>query len=325
MRTALITLLTLAQAATPTPTPEPPRTIAPGVTLIRSVAVPGRGPDGNTVILDAPGGLIVVDTGRHTWQSDAIIAFARAAKKPVAVVVNTHWHLDHASGNRRVKAAYPQARVYTTRAVDRAIAEGGFLARNLDAALPRLDDSTLPALAREETRIFVDTMAARDTLRADVAVERSAPMTLAGRPLDVRVTDGAVTDADLWFYDPATKVAVVGDLATVPVPYFETACPDRWTATLDEVWALPFDTAIPGHGAPLTRAGFDAYRTALKAFVTCARSDRTAPACGAEWVTNASTLVGDDPARRTAVGKNLEYYVGYLRDGGGTAPDCRAR
>ena len=325
MRTALLALLALAQTPASTPTPEPPRTIADGVTLIRSVAVPGRGPDGNTVILDAPGGLIVVDTGRHTWQSDAIVAFARAKQRPIVAIVNTHWHLDHVSGNRRVKAAYPGARLYTTRAIDRALAEGGFLARNLDAALPRLDDPSLPALARDETRIFVDTMAARDTLRPEVAVERSAPMTLAGRPLDVRVTDGAVTDADLWLYDAATRTAVIGDLATVPVPYFETACPDRWTATLDEVWALPFETAIPGHGAPLTRAGFDAYRTALKAFVTCARSDRTASACGAEWVTNASTLVGDDPARRTAVGENLEYYVGYLRDGGGQAPDCRAR
>lgn len=325
MRTALITLLTLAQAPTSTPTPEPPRTIAAGVTLIRSVAVPGRGPDGNTVILDAPDGLIVVDTGRHTWQSDAILAFARAKQRPIVAIVNTHWHLDHVSGNRRVKAAYPGARLYTTRAIDRALADGGFLARNLDAALPRLGDASLPALARDETQIFVDTMAARDTLRPDVPVERSAPMTLAGRRLDVRVTDGAVTDADLWLYDAATKVAVIGDLATVPVPYFETACPDRWTATLDEVWALPFETAIPGHGAPLTRAGFDAYRAALKGFVACARSDRAAAACGAEWVTNAATLIGDDPGRRKAVGENLEYYVRYLRDGGGKAPDCRAR
>ena len=96
------------------------------------------------------------------------------------------------------------------------------------------------------------------------------------------------------------------------------------TATLDEVWALPFETAIPGHGAPLTRGGFDAYRTALKSFVACARSDRAAAECGAEWVANASTLVGDDPARRTTVGRNLEYYVKYLRDGGGKAPDSRA-
>jgi hypothetical protein len=223
-----------------------------------------------------------------------------------------------------VKAVYPAARVYTTRAVERAIAPGGFLARNLEAALPRLDDATLPALAKDETRLFVDTMAARETLRADVPLERSASMRLAGRPLDVRVTDGAVTDADVWLYDAATKVAVIGDLATVPVPYFETACPDRWTATLDEVWALPFETAIPGHGAPLTRAGFDAYRTALKAFVACARSDRAASACGAEWVSNAAPLIGDDPKRRAAVGENLEYYVGYLRDAGGKAPDCRA-
>lgn len=180
MRTALITLLTLAQAPTSTPTPEPPRTIAAGVTLIRSVAVPGRGPDGNTVILDAPDGLIVVDTGRHTWQSDAILAFARAKQRPIVAIVNTHWHLDHVSGNRRVKAAYPGARLYDSR--DRSRPRRWRLpgAQPRDAALPRLGDAC-PALARDETQIFVDTMAARDTLRPDVPVERSAPMTLAGR------------------------------------------------------------------------------------------------------------------------------------------------
>lgn len=323
---ALLTLFGLLQTSAPaTPASDPPTSVAPGTWLIRTPGVPGRGPDGNTVILDAPEGLIVVDTGRHTWLSDAILNMARERKRPIVAIVNTHWHLDHVSGNRRLKAVYPDARVYATRAVERAIADGGFLARNLEAATPRLDDPAVPALAKEETRLFIDTMAARATLRADVPVERSGPLRLAGRPLDVHVTDGAVTDADLWFFDAATKVAVIGDLATVPVPYFETACPDRWTATLDEVWALPFETAIPGHGAPLTRSGFDAYRTSLKAFVACARSDRAPAECGADWVRNAAVLVGDDPARRKAVGANLEYYVGYLRDGGGKAPDCRAR
>ena len=69
----------------------------------------------------------MVDTGRHPWHSDGILAFARDRKQPIAAIVNTHWHLDHSSGNRRLKAAHPAAKVYTTRAVDRALAPGGFL------------------------------------------------------------------------------------------------------------------------------------------------------------------------------------------------------
>lgn len=326
MLTSLLVALGLLQPAAPAqPAMEAPVEVAPGITLIRGAIVPGRGPDGNTIVLDGPDGLVVVDTGRHTWHSDAILALARARKRPIVAIVNTHWHLDHASGNRRLKAEYPKARVYTTRAVDRALGDGGFLTRDLDRVRARIEAPDTPPLMREEMQIFVATMDARETLRPDMPVETSGPLRLAGRPLDVRVTDGAVTDADVWLYDAATKVAVLGDLVTVPVPYFETACPDRWTATLDEVWATPFDTAIPGHGRPLARAEFDAYRTGLKAFVACARSDRPAAACGTEWAGHVAPVIGDDAERRKNVASGMEYYVKYLRDGGGKAPDCRAR
>ena len=159
--------------------------------------LPDRGPDGNTVIVDAPGGLIVIDTGRHPWHSDGIIAFAKAQGKSVAAIVNTHWHLDHASGNRRVKAAYPGARVYTTTAVNQAVAPGGFLARNLAAAREAPVAADMPATRREERELFIATMDAADALRPDVAVDRLGPLALAGRTLDVRVTKDAVTAADV--------------------------------------------------------------------------------------------------------------------------------
>ena len=131
----------LVQAPTPPALPavttEAPVEVAPGLHVIRTVGVPGRGPDGNTTIIDAPDGLIVIDTGRHSQITDAILAFATARQRPIAVIVNTHWHLDHSSGNGRLKAVYPKARLYTTTAIDRVLAPGGFLARNLDSARRR--------------------------------------------------------------------------------------------------------------------------------------------------------------------------------------------
>jgi glyoxylase-like metal-dependent hydrolase (beta-lactamase superfamily II) len=307
------------------PSPAPPVEMAPGIHLIRGAVVPERGPDGNTILIEAPDGLIVVDTGRHTYHSDAILAFARDRTRPIAAIVNTHWHLDHASGNGRLKAAFPKARVYTTTAVDRAIGPGGFLTRNLVDAQGRLTSGALTGLPREEAEIFVRTMDERALLRADVPVTGSGRQRIAGRPLDLRVTDGAVTDADLWLYDEATRVVILGDLVTVPVPYFETACPDRWRQAMDTVWATPFTTAVPGHGPPLTRGEFDAYRTALGQFIDCARSDAAPAECGTRWTTAAAGLIGDDPERRRAVGSGIEYYVGYLRKNGGKSPDCLAR
>jgi glyoxylase-like metal-dependent hydrolase (beta-lactamase superfamily II) len=325
MTLLLILLATLLQApAPPMPAPEAPVEIAPGMHLIRAVPAPGRGPDGNTIIIDAPDGLIVVDTGRHSTMTDAILAFAKQKQRPIAVIVNTHWHLDHASGNGRLKAVYPKARLYTTTAIDKVMAPGGFLARNWETAPKMLAETTDP-VRREEIQISLATMEAREQLRPDVPLTKSSTMPLAGKSLDVRVTDKAVSDADVWIYDPASRIALIGDLITMPVPYFETACPDRWRASLDEVWATDFQTAIPGHGRPMTREQLDVYRKSLSEFVACVRSDKAPAACGTVWVDSASSIIGDDPARRKAIAANMEYYVGYLRPSGGKAPDCLAQ
>ena len=320
---SLIALLLQTPAPAPA-APEAPVEIAPGMHLIRTASAPGRGPNGNTVIIDGADGLIVIDTGRHKEVSDAILAFAKQRQRPIVAIVNTHWHLDHASGNGRLKAVYPKARVHTTTAIDKVLEPGGFLARNLEGTKKQLSEVT-DAVRRDEMQIFITTMETAAELRPDAPITRSGSMALAGKTLDVRVTDKAVSDADLWIYDTASRVAVIGDLVTVPVPFFETACPDRWRASLDEVWATPFQTAIPGHGRPMTREQFDVYRKSFGEFVACVRSDKPASACGEGWVNAAASLIGDDPARRKAVGANMEYYVGYLRPNGGKAPDCLAQ
>ena len=321
----LIVALALAQAA-PAPTPAPPTAndIAPDTFLLPGAMLPNRGPDGNTVVIAGPSGLIAIDTGRHTWQSDGILAFAREKRQPVVAIVNTHWHLDHASGNGRIKAAYPQAKTYTTRAVDRALAPGGFLVRNLESARTQAKDPKMPEARRQETQIFVTTLETPDTLRPDVPVERSGAMTLAGRPLSMRVTTDAVTDADLWIYDEATNVAVIGDLVTLPAPFFETACPKQWQSALDEVWATSFRIAVPGHGPVMSRADFDTYRKAFGAFRTCVGSESAPAACAAGWVTDLGALLTSDGERKQA-SDFAAYYVDFLRKGGGASPDCRVK
>jgi len=312
-------------AAVPRPVPAPGRAheIAAGTYLLDGAMYPDRGPDGNTVILEAPDGLVVVDTGRHAWHSEAILAFARERKLPIAAIVNSHWHLDHSSGNRRVKAAYPAARVYTTSAVNQAVAPGGFLARNL-AAAKEMSDPAMPAVEREERNAFIATMEAADALRPDVAVDRSGPLTLAGRSLAVHVTDHAVSAADLWLYDDKTQVAVIADLVTLPVPFFETACPAKWQGALDDVWATPFRLAVPGHGAPMTRAQFDTYRRAFAAFRGCVNGTTAETACASGWTRDVAALLTSDRARTSAT-ESAAYYVKFLREGGGASPDCAAK
>jgi glyoxylase-like metal-dependent hydrolase (beta-lactamase superfamily II) len=324
----LAAVVALTQAAAPPaaapPAPPVPREIAAGTSLIPGAMLPERGPDGNTVVFTAPAGLVVVDTGRHPWHSDAILAFAAARRQPITAIVNTHWHLDHSSGNRRLKAAHPEARVYTTNAVDRALAPGGFIARSLASARAQAPDPTAPPTRLEETALFLATMETPQALRPEVAIATSGVQRLAGRTLDVRVADGAVTDADLWIYDESTRVAVIGDLVTLPAPFFETACPARWQAALDAVWATPFALAVPGHGAPMTRGAFDTWRRAFGAFRACVGSDRAPAACAADWTSGVDALLASDDERRQA-GAYARYYVEFLRTNGGASPDCRVK
>lgn len=325
MTTASILLtLAVAQAAASHPAPPAAREIAPNTYLLAGATPEDRGPDGNTVLITTPAGVVVIDTGRHPWHSGAIVTFARDRGLPVVAVVNTHWHLDHSSGNRRVKAVYPAAKVYTTRAVERAIAPGGFLARSLATARARQLPPDAPAVRQEERALFFATMEASASLKPDVAIERTAPIELSGRPLSVHVATSAVTDADAWILDEATRVAVVGDLVTLPAPFFETACPAGWQAALDEVWKTPFTMAVPGHGAPMSRAEFDTYRRAFAAFRGCVGSERQADACAEEWTRNAAPLLASDGDRRQAT-EYARYYVDFLRKDGGASVDCLAR
>jgi glyoxylase-like metal-dependent hydrolase (beta-lactamase superfamily II) len=292
--------------------------LAPGVTLVAGAVPEDRGPDGNSVIFAAPDGLVVVDTGRHVDHSDAILAFAAREQRPIAAILNTHWHLDHSSGNRRLKAVFPDAQLYATNAIDRALTS--FIARNLARAQERLAAGGMPAGEEAETRLFVETMDAPETLRPDVVIARSARTRIAGRRFDVRVTDHAVTDADVWLYDRRTHIAVLGDLVTLPAPFFETACTQRWREALDEVWATPFRIAVPGHGAPMTRDQFAVYRDAYGAFVDCVHGESEARVCAEAWRDGVAELMPE--AQRGDAAAYADYYVGFLREHGGESAEC---
>jgi len=305
------------------PSPAPARELAPDVFLIPGDVPKERGPDGNTVVFGGPEGLVVVDTGRHAQHSDAILALAASQHRPIVAIVNTHWHLDHSSGNRRLQAVFPQAPVYASRAVDRALADGGFLARGVAPAQERLTRPDLSPLQRDETNLFLATMAAADALRPTVPLERSQPLRLGGKTLDARVFEHAVTDADVWLYDPATRLAVVGDLVTLPAPFLDTACPRAWREALDVVAATPFVTLVPGHGEPMSRAQFDTYRAAFGTYLTCVAGDRSAVTCAAEWAAGIAALQPDDAHLHAGAAPYAKAYAEFLRENGGKSPGCQ--
>lgn len=278
---------------------------APAYHFIPGQVPADKGPDGNTIVLDAPNGLIVVDTGRHPEHSAAILAYAKARGRPIAAIINSHWHLDHTTGNYDIRQVYPHAEVYATNAIEGAL--DGFLNRDRAQVDKMLASPKVPSAQKAELLRGRSVIDNPDRLRPTRPVLKSAKMKIAGRTLDVRVAPFAATEADLWFYDSKIKLAVVGDLVVGIVPFMDTACVDGWAKALDAIAKVPFTTLIPGHGEPMTKADFLQWRTAYNNLVACARSSAEKKACIAGWQRDAARFI--DAGHKAYVDEAADYYI----------------
>ena len=291
-----------------------PRAYAHGIGgatfLIGGTFPPGRSPDGNSLILYGPGGALLIDSGRHAEHLTLIRqGFSGIGMTPVAII-NTHWHLDHVSGNPALKAAFPDIKVYGTSAIDGALA--GFLARTADTYRKAIAEGNIPVGARADIEGDLATIARGAELRPDVIVDESRDMTIAGRQLSLRVAHNAVTERDLWIYDAAEKRAIVGDLVTVPVPFLDTACPDGWLKALGDVAASGARQVVPGHGPVMDIAEFGRWKRAFADFIACAQGQGALEACSGDWLKDAARWIGPDPSRAEAM---AIYYAEQIRSG----------
>lgn len=300
----IVSALLLAAAVSAAPAVQ----VRPDVLLVPGGFVRGQQPDGNTIVFRAARGLVVFDTGRHESHTQKIVDLARQLGAPVAAIVNSHWHLDHIGGNALLRHDYPGLRVYASSALQDA--RKGFLERyrgQLQAMVEKTSDPEQKRSLTTELRLVESAGA----LAPDVVIGKTERLDLAGRNFDVHLENHAVTAADVWLYDPQSRVLVSGDLVTLPVPFLDTACPAGWSAALDDLARVDFAVLIPGHGAPMSRPDFEIYRTAYRNLVACGASSATKQACIAGWMNDAAPLLNnDDPA---FVRSLLDYYVDVLR------------
>lgn len=283
---------------------------APGLAPIK--IIPGyfgeaRAPDGNTIVFEGRDGLVVVDTGRHLDHQEKILAYALERGKPIAALVNTHWHLDHSGGNAEIRAVHPNAKIYASNAVEGALE--GFLARSLERARTRLADPKLPEAQKAEVRLGIAAMEDRRNLLPDVPVAGTAVLDPGGRRLELRLARHAATEGDVWIYDSATRTAVAGDLVVVPAPFFDTGCAQGWKAALADIERVPFTTLVPGHGPSMTRSDFASYRRAFDRLADCAEGSAAKEVCIDGWLRDAAQFLPSEEDRKGAR-ELLDYYFG---------------
>ena len=286
--------------------------IAPGTYLVEGEATPNRQPDGNSIIMVAPQGLIVFDTGRHEEHAQQLLDFARAQNLPIAAIINSHWHLDHVGGNPRLRAAFPGIRVYASSAIDAA--RKGFLADYRAQLATEMAGAAKQPERQESMRAEIALIDQGAALGPTETIKSSGPVDIAGRRLQLHLESHAVTAGDLWVFDPRTRVLLAGDLVTLPAPFFESACPARWRAALAHLDKAPFDWLVPGHGAPMHKAQFAVYRQAFSNLLDCAAGNAGKNACIDGWTGDAASLFAsskDASYARTLTGYYVDNYLSH--------------
>jgi glyoxylase-like metal-dependent hydrolase (beta-lactamase superfamily II) len=304
-----VTLAWLVVSLMSPPASAAPVAVADGVFVLRDTFDPGRQPDGNSVIFVGPGGLVVVDTGRHREHAQALLDFAAARRAPIVAVVNTHWHLDHLAGNALLRDHASGLTVYASTALAPAL--GGWLAASRRDMQDMLDSGRADPATEAMARLDIAIIDSGPRLLPDVVLDAPRSIAPAGQRLQIGYESKAVTAGDLWVYDPAAKVLASGDLVTLPVPFLDTACAPGWRASLAQLEAVPFERLVPGHGAPMSRADFAVWRGAFEALLSCAAGDAAASSCAAGWVAALGPLLPQtEHARaRGMIGYYLEQHL----------------
>lgn len=189
----------------------------------------------NSTVIIGDQGVIVVDTGfTKAVGAHLLKAVAKITPKPVTHLINTHDHGDHYLGN----GAFPNVEIWSSARSKELISQNGY--------------ESLALVEGMTQQKFPDT---KPILATDVFNENTrTEKTIHGIKIVLWVPKGSHTPGDLLVFLPDDRVLIGGDvLVNGIVPNFRDASVKGWVETLQEAQSLDFVTAVPGHGALMTK------------------------------------------------------------------------
>jgi len=191
--------------------------------------------DLNVGLVLGQGACLVVDTHGSEAQGRELAAAVRRVTADPWVVVDTHAHFDHCFGN----AVFRPAKVWGHRRCAENMRAYGEAQRRLMAAAYREHGRPAAADDLEATRIDPP----------EELVDDVVPLTVGGRPVQLRYLGRGHTDNDLVVLVPDAGVVFAGDLVEEGAPpSYGDAFPLEWPATVDRLLDLAPPTVVPGHG-----------------------------------------------------------------------------
>jgi glyoxylase-like metal-dependent hydrolase (beta-lactamase superfamily II) len=262
-----------AVAQTPTTPAFRVEEVAPGVHALVPTKPIGFLNDCNVVFIINDDDVIVVDTNLTPASAEAsIAALRRLTSKPVRFVINTHWHVDHVSGNQVYRKAFPGVEFIGQRLVrEDLVAKGaanrrdmgeqgrGFaaqmreqLAAGRNLAGQPISDSERASYAADLSLIdaLVAAVPGIEIVPPTITVEDRLTVHRGRRTIRIERLGRSHTHGDLVVILPEDGVVVTGDLLTGPIPIVggDQSFISDWVASLDRLLALPARIFVPGHG-----------------------------------------------------------------------------
>jgi len=172
----------------------------------------------------------VVDSGGSLVEAQSFIAaIARATRKPVRYLINTHVHPDHIFGNAAFRPLGPE--IVGHRNLPAALeARGAFYLHNYR--------EQLGGKLMEGIEIVPPTLLVDDALRLD----------LGGRVIELRAWEAAHTDNDLTVLDATSGTLFAGDLVFLGhLPTIDGSLLG-WLRQMDALAGIDAAHVVPGHG-----------------------------------------------------------------------------
>ncbi len=210
--------------------------IADGLDLI-------QGPGGNIAVLRGADGLLLVDSGIPVRGREVLEKARQVGGKPVSVLINTHWHFDHAGGNE-------------------VFGRAGAVIAATGATRKRLSTD-------QYTEAFKMTTPASPAVALPSVTFDDATLHVGDETIHLSAVPPAHTDGDLVVHFKTRNVIHTGDLFSNGFYPNIDASSRGWIggmiAAADRVLELagPNTKIIPGHGPVGTREDLAAFRKML--------------------------------------------------------------
>lgn len=235
--------------------------------IYAAIGKAGRVVGANAAIVINEKDVLIVDTHISPKAAEELAGeVKKLTEKPIAEVVNTHFHFDHTNGNQLF---FPQSLIIGHHNTREILLKSGMvkieeLKKRRGAQLAedrkKLAAGRLDGAEKEQAEgkikfgeeLLKTVEELKPTLKItppNLTLDRKLMLYKGDREILVSFFGRGHTSGDVVVYLPREKVLCSGDLlVSSGLPYMGDGFPSRWDATLARIEELDFDTLIPGHG-----------------------------------------------------------------------------